>query len=352
MMKHANTVLVGKTAAAPASGSGSTAVYATNYDTVAEFTSGEIFLVDEKMNLIATNAQAIAAKEVRFALKTADTFDYADTTGAVTTAPVIKYSAPIKRGSIKSAVYGAYSAPTEDKILFDFTDVVPVIGNRYVVRFIYRDIYEHPGQFTKTYEVIATTTDINDLIQGIKSRINKDYGRRINVIATTAADTGNTTDVTSSAVKLLATAKVKNDNEGKESINIYTQVSMKAVAYYTNPSATGFASKNKYPIASLDITKTQGGPGKGWWKIVRDREQAALANKGITYRTTWPYSLLKPALNVIEGETYDQLVVEFENQYLTPDNQRNSNTSQTSEIYITGTLAGSVLAARFDAFNV
>lgn len=341
MLQHVNTVIVGKTAAAPDSGTGATAVYAANYNTVAEFSAGEVYLVDEKMNLIATHANAIAAKEVRFALKTDKTTTYTDTTGADQTATVIKYSAPIKKGSIKSAKYNVYTAPVEDSITFDFTGVTPVIGNRYVVRFIYRDIYEHPGQFTKTYEVIATTAVLADLIAALKNRINKDMGRRITLSSTDAY-----------ATNFKATAKAKTDNEGKESINPYTVVRMTAVAYYTNPSATGFASKIKYPIASLDITpNTDSTPGKGYWKQVRDAEQAALAYKGITYRTAWPHSLLKPELLVEVDGTYDSLVVEFENKYLTPDNQTNSNTMQAAEVYITGTLAGSVLAARFDAFN-
>ena len=350
MLQNVNTVLVGATTAAPDSGTGATAVYAANYNTVAEFNAGEVFLVDEKMNLIATNAEAVAAKEVRFALKTADTTEVVAQDGTVATTNIIKYSAPIKRNSIKKAVYNVYAAPTEDKIVFDFDTFTPEVGRRYVVRFIYRDLYEHPGQFTKSYEVIATTTSLNDLLQALKARINKDMTRRINVITTTDID--ETTDVTSAAVKLIATAKAKNDNEGKESINIYTQVSMTAVMWYTYPSATGFASKVKYQVPGLEITKTAGGPGKGYWKAVRDREQAALAYKGITYRTTWPYSLLKPTLKVSESGTYNSLIVEFENQYLTPDNQVNSHTKQAVEIYVDGTLAGSVLAARFDAFNV
>ena len=349
MMQHVNSVLVGKTAAQPDSGTGSAAVYAAAYNTVAEFTAGEIFLVDEKFNIVGvTSGDTDASKELRFALKTADTTQVTAQDGSVATTPVIKYSAPIKKGSVKSIVFNAYSAATEDKLVFDFNTFAPEVGRRYVIRFIYRDLYEHPGQYTKTYEVIATTTVLNDLLQALKARINKDSGRRIVVKATTDID--ETTDVTTGAVKLVATALPKTDNEGKESINPYTQVSMTAVMYYTYPAATGFASKIKYDIPGLDITKTAGTPGKGNWKIVRDREQAALAYKGITYRTTWPYSLLKPALRVEENETYDQVVVEFENKYLTPDNQLNSTTKQAAEAYITGTIAGSVVAERLAAF--
>jgi hypothetical protein len=341
MLQHVNTVIVGKTAAVPNAGtSGVTAVYAGTYDTVTEFLVGEVFLVDEKMELIGTNAKAVAAKEVRFALKTDKTTTYTDTTGADQTATVIKYSEPIQKGAIKNAKYNVYVAPVEEKITFDFTGVVPVVGNRYVVRFIYNDIYEHPGQFTKTYEVIATTAILADLVAALKNRINKDMGRRITI----SSNSNYATD-------FIATAKAKNDNEGKESINTYTQVSMEAVVYYTNPDATGWNSKIKRPVDSLTISKVVAPCPRGYWKQVRDMEQTALAYKGVAYRNVWPYSNMKPELLVEVDGTYDSLVVEFENKFLTPDNQKNANTMQSAQVFITGTLAGSVLAAHFDAFN-
>lgn len=313
MMQNVNTVLVGN------------ATQKTSYagtETVAGLGAGEIFMEDQNGVIINATGDVTAATAVRFGLKTGNTLTYTDLSGNEASVNEIKYSAFIKKGSIKKVTKQEYTAPAEDSILFDFTGVTPVVGNRYVVRFIYRDLYEHPGQFTKTYEVIATTNVLADLVAALKNRINKDMGRRITI------SSGD-----SYATNFTATAKVKNDNEGKESINIYTQVSMTAVAYYTNPSATGFASKVKYPIASLDISKTTGNPGKGFWKQVRDVEQAALAYKGITYRTSWPYSLLKPTLKVDETLTYDSMIIEFENTYLTPDNQLNSHTKQTVEIY-------------------
>ena len=126
------------------------------------------------------------------------------------------------------------------------------------------------------------------------------------------------------------TAKVKDDNEGKESINLYSQVSVDAFVWKTIPN--GLLSNVMYPVAGLSITKTQGTPGKGNAKIVRDREQAALGYKGITFRTHWP--VIKPELNVDLSATYDTMVIENWNRYQSPDNQYVKTTPMATELYV------------------
>ena len=126
------------------------------------------------------------------------------------------------------------------------------------------------------------------------------------------------------------TAKVKDDNEGKESINLYSQVSVDAFVRKTVPN--GLLSNVMYPVAGLSITKTQGTPGKGNPKIVRDREQAALGYKGITFRTHWP--VIKPELNVNLSATYDTMVIENWNSYQSPDNQYVKTTPMATELYV------------------
>lgn len=305
-------------------------------EVIADLTNGEIFMETQDGKIVNEDGDLTGATAIRFGLKTSQTISYTDVSGASQTRPFVKYTPYIKKGSVRSFVINNYAAPTEEVIVADLSSSTVVAGMRYVVRVVYRDLYEHPGQFTKTYEIKARSTSVNDLLQDIKGRILKDTGRRIDV-ATTLAD--GTTSSTSAAVKLVLTAKAKNDNEGKESINIYTQVCMELGMWYTNPAATGFGSKIKEQIPSITITKTvKASPGKGYWKQVRDREQAALAYKGFAYRNVWPYSQMKPTLEAGGSDlsspiTYDSLVVEFENKYLTPDNQLNSTTKQAVELY-------------------
>ena len=110
---------------------------------------------------------------------------------------------------------------------------------------------------------------------------------------------------------------------------------MKVVAYWSNPSSVFGSTFNAIP--GIEITTTDSKPGKGNPYIVRDREQAALGYKGITYRTTWP--VIKPELNVNLSKSYDSIVLEFAKDYQSPDNQYVKSTEIATEIYVDNTAA-------------
>lgn len=335
MLQHVNTVLV------------SNVDLLTSYDgktEVGDLSTKEIFIENEKGGLVYDNTTAANAKAIRFGYITDETLATA-AYGAITagTERVVKYSPYIQKNSVKSATFTEYEAKQEASIKFNLAACAnPIVGNRYVVRFIYRDVYEHPGQFTKTYEVIASTVNKADLIAALVARINKDLTKRINI----TSDSAYATD-------FIATAIEKTDNEGKESINIYTQVQMEAVMYYTNPQGTGFTSKIKNPMNGIVYTKVNGKPGKGYWKQVRDREQAALAYAGFQFRNVWPYSQMKPSIVADSTVNYDSFIVEFENKFLTPDNQKNANTMQSVELYFKDTSLDTTksIITFFNAFN-
>lgn len=253
------------------------------------------------------------------------------------TASGIKKSAVITKGMVKNITADgqcAYSAKTESTVSFDWTGVTPVAGYRYVIRLIYKDLYEHPGQFTHTYEHIAKTGDTIDTIgTSLAAKINAHKGARCTATYTEATDV------------LLCTAKTMTANMtsmmGKEGITPYSQVQMTGVAYYTVPNSA-FSSHSAIP--GIVITVVASDPGKGNPYIVRDREQDALAYKGITYRTTWP--IIKPELNVNLSSTYDTLVIESTNSYQSPDNQYVKETDVATEVYVA---AGQGLEALRDA---
>jgi len=303
MLNHVNTVLIGSNC--PAS-----------YTNIAALSAGDVALFDENKKLLTTTNAAAAAKALYIGI-VKGTESVTDNAGTVSTVNTIAYSNEIQKGSKPTMVYNDYVAATEDVISFDLASVVPTVGYRYVVRIVYNDIYDHPGQFTHTYEVIAKTTTPADLVAAFKAKINKHTNRRVNatnVVATT----------------LVLTAMSKTDNEGLDSLNYYSQVSMEAVMYAQNPSS--FLLNQPTAIANLTISKTQGGPGKGNAKIIRDRENAALGYKGIINRMYWP--VIKPTLSVNLSATYDTLVIENQNHYLSNDNQYIKNTPIATELYV------------------
>ena len=275
-------------------------------------TAGDLLVLNgETGAVIDISAATIAStgvKSIQFALVKAD--------GTYTkTAPIAK----AKIASTTADNQSAYLAKTNATALLDFSAVIPVIGNRYVVRVIYKDLFEHPGQFTHSYEAIAKTTDPTDLATAIKNAVNRHAGRRVN--ATIAGD----------VVTLTAMSVVDNGfgTQGKEAITPYSQVQMRPVAYVQNPTNKFISPKEA--ISGLVITNNDSKPGKGNPYIVRDREQAALAYKGITFRTEWP--IIKPELNVDLTSGYDTFVIEFSKDYKSPDNQYVKSTELAVELY-------------------
>lgn len=322
MLQYVNSVLVGKVQSATAK-------------TIDNAVAGDILMFDKTGAVISTAAAAAAATEMKLGLVSGKTQDYTAPDGTAKSIKVVQYSNLIPKNSIRSFAPFTYVAPAEDKIVIDFGTFAPVIGDRYVLRIIYRDLYEHPGQFTHTYEVVATSADLTALIDTFAAQINRDNRRR--VVATKTASS------------ITLTALAKSDNEGKESINIYTQVSMEAVLYFTSPSATGFASKNKYPLDGVTVVKTPGTSGKGNPKLIRDREQAALSYRGVTNRTWWP--VIKPELNVNLLGKYDGSVIEFEPEHRTAEDGFRK-TKQSVEIYAENTtaLASTMIGKQIAAF--
>lgn len=311
-MQYVNTVLVGT-----AQGTTITA------NDVNSMNAGSIAIVDESGKLIKTQADAAAAKTIKFGLVTNRVLNYTAPNGSAATLKDVTYSNYIPKNAIKAFAVTEYAASSEDVVTFNFATFVPVVGHRYVLRIIYKDLYEHPGQYTHTYEVIAKGTNLKtDLIDKLTKEINKDSRKRC--------------VATSTASSIVLTAMPKDDNEGKESINLYTQVNMEATMYYTDPSAAGFASKNKYPLIGLSIAKVAGTPGKGNPKLIRDKEQAALGYRGILNRTWWP--IIKPELNVDLSKTYDGFVIEFEPVHANAEDSFRK-TKQSVEVYVDHTTA-------------
>lgn len=291
MLQKVNTVLIAKTA--PAS-----------YSTADALADGAIALFDENRKILTSAANAAAAKSIYV--------------GVCEGKSVIRFSMPIQKGSNPTLVVTPFVAKAEDKIVITATNVAPEVGHRYVLRLVYNDIYEAPGQFTHTYEVIAKTTTPKDLVDAFVKKINKHKEARVTASA--------------SAAVLTLTAKEIPYNEGITLDHGYTQVSVEAFMWTTIPS--GLLSNVMYPISNLTIAKTQGTPGKGNAYIVRDREDAAMGYRGITHRANGIYPYIAPEFRSDLSAEYDTITMEWDNKYLSDDNQYIKTTPLAVEMYI------------------
>lgn len=285
------------------------------YTAVDDLNAGEVALFDENRALIKDQDGALKASTIYVGVCTG-VMPVTLPDGTSSTKKVVEYSNAIPKASKPSYVMGNYEAPVAEKIEIDLTSVTPVIGHRYVLRIVYKDLYEAPGQFTHTYETIATSGVANDLGNALLKKINKHANRRVTA--------------TFMNQKLTLTAMPKDDNEGVYSLNEYSVVSMEASLYVTIPGA--LLSNVPEAVAGATIKKTAGRPGKGSWKQVRDMEVRMLGYKGHVFTDAYP--IIEPKRFVTEGVTYDYFTIKNDNLYLSPDNQYIKTTPLTTEVYV------------------
>ena len=320
MITRVDSVMIGKKC--PAS-----------YTTVDALNAGEVALFDENRALIEDQDGALKASTIYVGVCTGDmTVTMPD--GTSSTKKVVEYSNAIQKASKPSYVMGDYKAPVAEKIEIDLTSAKPVIGHRYVLRIVYKDLYEAPGQFTHTYEVYATSTDASALAAALVKKINKHANRRINAT------------ISDSVITL--TAMEKDDNEGVYSLSEYSTVSMEASLYVTIPGAI----LSNYPeaIPGATITKTEGTPGKGYWKQVRDAEVRFMGYQGHVF--TGAYPIVEQPRMVEEGVEYNYITIENDNKYLSNDNQYIKTTPLTTEVYVKKAegFTNSIVAKGIEAF--
>lgn len=251
--------------------------------------------------------------------------------GDVTYVPVIKWSNTIKRDDIISMVKQTHFNNSEDTVTIDFSKVDSAVmtefkkgERRIVIRITFKDMPTRYRKWTESYEYITKPEDTADTIaEAIKKQINVQY-KRARVYATAAA-----------GVVTLKAMEYDDDNVN-DSLNWANKVRFSVNAYYTDPTAPAFASKNKYSITGLEIKKI---PGK-WCttdaKLVRDREAQAMGYQGILNRGegTWP--VIKPDMVTDITKNYDGITIMFENHYHAADDQIR-RTKECVEIYgVTG----------------
>lgn len=317
MIQSVHTVLIGKKCP-------------TSYTTVDTLAAGDVALFDQNKSLITTAAKAAEASSLYVGVA-GEKVNVTMPDGSVAQKANIEFSNEIQKASKPSAVIGEHVEPVEEKITITLTDATIVAGHRYVLRIYYKDIYEAVWQFTHTYEVYAETATASDLASAIVKKINAHKNRRVQASA--------------SAAVITLTAMAKDDNEGVDSLNEYSVVSMEASLYETVPGAL-LANQPK-AVPGAVIAKTAGNPGKGYWKQVRDEEVRNMGYKGHVF--TGAYPIVEQARKVVEGTQYDYATIENDNLYLSNDNQYIKTTPLTTEVYCPD-MVGSIVDKGIQSF--
>ena len=324
MITYVNTVLVGTGAELAA-----TAPVAQTEKNTPNTDAGKFIVMsmDNVTDPYSTTNTA-KAKKFRIGFITGKNTAVRTKNGDVKYTPVIKWTNPIKREDITSIVKQAHFDSTPDTVTIDFRNVNTAVmtefakgERRIIVRLTFKDMPTRYRKWTESYEYVTKPEDTAATIaQAIKKQINVQY-KRARVYAT----------VETEGVVTLKAMDYDDDNVN-DSLNWANKVRFSVNAYYTDPTAPAFASKNKYSITGLKIEKT---PGK-WCttdaKLVRDREAQAMGYQGILNRGegTWP--VIKPDMVTDITKKYDGLTIMFENHYHAADDQIR-RTKECVEIY-------------------
>lgn len=312
MLERVNKVLIGKAISRTAS-----SVLTGASQNTAE---GEIYVLDKNKAILAAGSTVADTDTIYIAEVSGDTYDYVSPAGsAVTGVKKILYSDPIEAKGVSSYLGRSYAVATEEVVTVDLSSLTPVVGTEYVIRVVYTDTYERPGQVTATYRYTTTTATLATFITNIAAIINKHVYRRVN-----ATTTSTTLVLTGRVIPYDATDTV-------DAIDEYRQVNF-GVYLYSNNFATSTVTYTTRPF-----------PGNGTWQRVRDAEKFAQAGRGITNRVVFP--VLKPAMRTIKSTTYNAIVIESNKLYQSPDSYEKT-AKLTTEIYVPTTAgqAADVLA--------
>lgn len=276
-------------------------------DNIAE---GEIVVLDKNKNILSAGSTIADTNIIYIVEGQSDTYDYVTPDGtSITGVRQLKMSDPIDGTAVVTWSGASYTAAAENVFTLSGA-LTPVVGEEYVLRIIYKDIEEHPGQKTYTYRVTATTTTLSDLYDALEAQINAHRAARITAAATTGPDV------------LTLTAKAYDDNEELDLENEYKQVNFEVFLQSDN-------------FGSVVVTETVDPfPGVGTWKLVRDEEKWQMGYNGLYNRTGFPRQV--PVYRTVKNETYDTLVITHNNWY-TNGESKEEQVTITTKLFIPNT---------------
>jgi hypothetical protein len=279
--------------------------------------AGEITIFDEAFRVVADSVYGVEAgvKSIYIGQVLSDTYTFNDHAGvAVTGAHRIKFSNRIDGALIKRVVGNPYTAKAEQATVIT-TTLATTVGLTHVLRIVYRDLQDQKGggQFVHSYRYTNVTNDTTTTINhAITALVNKHAGARV------VATHDNATSIT------LTGKPIPSCTTGVNDIDKFVMVEFDVTINYVD--ADGLFAETASTIATTAAIY-----GSGNWEQVRDAEREALGNKGITSQVHWP--VIQPDLTVDKTKTYDQIVIEHDQEYLSSDNQYMKRAPLTTILY-------------------
>ncbi len=211
----------------------------------------------------------------------------------------LEVSDPIDGRLVRNYFATAYDAPAQKVMTIDISAMTPVVGEEYAIKIVYKDLWEHPANYSHTYRVTAATADADDLLVLLVAQIQAHTRRRVNAVRTGAG-----------------TATITG-------INIPSNTELNAIDEFRLVEFEAFFYSDNFEASTIVLT-TAGQRGFGAPGLVRDAEKHGLSHKGITNRTKFP--VIKPELNVLMAETYHCLSIIYDRRYVSANSQYEETT--------------------------
>lgn len=271
--------------------------------------NGEVVVLDKDRKIATPGITVSDSNKLYIVEGLGETYTYTTPAGSALTCRKVMYSDAIDGAGVTSYSGAAYTAAAEAVFTLSGS-LTPVANEEYVLRIIYKDMEEHPGQFTYTYRVIASSTSLTTLYTDFVTEINKHVGRRVLASSTSGPDV------------LTITALAYNDNETLDTLNEYKQV---------NPSVHLFSNNFGSVVVTQTVRPTR---GKGTWKQVRDEERWSQGYEGPTNRRQFP--IILPSFRTVKDETYDTIVINHKNWFTAAD-RKEEQVDITTKIFIPNT---------------
>jgi len=320
MLKRVNSLFVGKDLTRTANINSGGEDMTTVQSNIVE---GEVVVLDKDFVHAIPTVTYASSNIIYIAEGSSEIFNTQNPDGSALSGRRLIISSAIDGARLNLYAGKAYSAKAEETAtLSAITDSITP-GTEYVLRIVYKDIYEDRGQFTDTYRYTAKTADDSEKIfDGLRLRIAKDNGKY------SIKRKGGSRVVGSGSTTLILTAKpIPECTSTVNDIDEFTMVNCEVRLNYVD------SHFDWTPVTmAAAIAYTAFDRGSGAWEVMRDIEKFAQSYQGVTNRVWFP--IVKPEIRVLKGAAYGQIIMEHDAQYRSPDNQYNKETSLTTQIIV------------------
>ncbi len=328
MLQRTNKLLIGKDISRDAQVVDGAIITTTVAST--GLADGEVVVLDKNFKVLAAGSTIADSDTIYICQGTGETYTYVNETGTSTASNRrLIFSDPIEGRLVRSYKGVSYAAKSEQTDSWVLTALTPVAGTEYLLRIVYKDMNEHPGQFTQTYRVISADATLDNLGAAIAAKVTAHSGARVTCTYTAGTDT------------LLITGKpIPECTTSVNDLEEFRMVEFESFILYVDSDG------NWQEASTTSLTRTAAEYGSGTWEQVRDIEKRALPYRGVTNFTMFPVK--QPAMRTVAGATYDIITIEHDKSYVSPDNQYVKQAPITTQIAFvvptTGTQEASVLA--------